>query len=191
LTDEVYRELCFAEAMPSIAAFHPNTLVAGSLSKSNSLTGLRLGWLAGPVKAIAAATKVHQFVNTAASTFSQRVAIELFRDRRSISAFPPHYRESLGVLLGAAAAGGIDLLPPEGAFYGFIRLSREGRVDSLAFAEKLLDQRRVVTVPGRAFGDSGEGWLRVSWVAPPELLVEGMKRIGEAIHQTASGSPSG
>src|SRR5690606_12527579 len=81
LSDEVYRELHYGASPPrSIAEWHPHSLVAGSLSKSSALTGLRLGGLAGPPETVAAAVKLHQFVNTAADTFAQRVAIELLRD---------------------------------------------------------------------------------------------------------------
>lgn len=180
LADEVYRELYFTHEPPaSIASFHERTLIASSLSKSSSLTGLRLGWLWGPPAVISAATKVHQFVNTAASSFSQRVAVEIFRDPDSLGQFRADYRRSQKVLLEAADSASIDLLPPEGAFYGFIRLNHRWRADSLGAAETLLDEKRVVAVPGRAFGESGEGWLRISWVAPPDQLRSGVERIGE------------
>lgn len=180
LADEVYRELYFtAEPPASIACFHERTLIASSLSKSSSLTGLRLGWLWGPPAVISAATKVHQFVNTAASTFSQRVALEIFRNPDSLGRFRADYQESRKVVLAAADAAEIDLLPPEGAFYGFIRLNERWRGDSLGAGETLLDEKRVVAVPGRAFGESGEGWLRISWVAPQDQLREGIARIGE------------
>jgi aspartate/methionine/tyrosine aminotransferase len=179
LSDEVYRELYFtADAAPSIAEWYPGALVAGSLSKSNALTGLRLGWLYGPPEVVAQATKVHQFVNTAASTFSQRVAIEILKDPGALAAHRPRYEESRAVLLDAAARAGLSLLEPEGAFYGFLRLPAHHAADSLRASERLLEEERVVTVPGRAFGESGEGWLRLSWVAPAEALREGLARIG-------------
>jgi aspartate/methionine/tyrosine aminotransferase len=178
LADEVYRELFYTARPPASAAdFHPYTLVAGSLSKSNALTGLRLGWLAGPAEVIAAATKVHQFVNTAADTFAQRVAIELLRDPASLAAHRPAYLARREVLLGEAAALGLELIPPEGAFYALLRLPPALAADSLGAAERLLDERRVVAVPGRAFGASGEGWLRISWVAAEDRLAEGLRRI--------------
>jgi hypothetical protein len=128
LSDEVYRELYFtADPAPSIAQWYPGALVAGSLSKSNALTGLRLGWLYGPPDVVAQATKVHQFVNTAASTFSQRVAIEILKDPGALAAHRPRYAESRAVLLDAAARAGLSLLEPEGAFYGFLRLPAGAR----------------------------------------------------------------
>jgi aspartate/methionine/tyrosine aminotransferase len=179
LTDEVYRELYYADSPPpGMAGLHPYTLVAGSLSKSNALTGLRIGWLAGPADVVAAATTVHQFVNTSATTFAQRVALHLFSGEGQLGAHRPHYLHARSRLLAAARRAGVDLIPPEGAFYAFIRLPAERAGDSLAAAHDLLERKRVVAVPGRAFGEAGEGWLRISWVLEPERIEEGIERIG-------------
>lgn len=178
LSDEVYRELYFTPEPPlSVAELYPHTLVAGSLSKSNALTGLRLGWLVGPPEVVAAAIKVHQFVNTAASTFSQAVALELFRDPAALAAHRPHYRRMRGALLAAAERHGVPHLPPEGTFYCMLRLPGHLAGDSLGAVGRLLEEQRVVAVPGTAFGESGEGWLRLSWVVDEELLDEAMRRI--------------
>lgn len=186
LSDEVYRELHYGDQLPaSISRWHPHSLVAGSLSKSNALTGLRLGWLAGPAEAVAAATKVHQFVNTAASTYSQRVALELFADPAALAVHRPHYRDARAALLEAAERHALPLLPPEGAFYALVPLPPPHAADSVAAAERILQETRVVTVPGRAFGDSAEGWLRLSWVAPPDQLAEGVRRLAEWMRNRA------
>jgi aminotransferase len=187
LSDEVYRELYYGEEQPStIASYHPDSLVAGSLSKSCALTGLRLGWLAGPEDVVAAAVKVHQFVNTAASTFSQRVAIELFSNEARLSAHRPAYAAVRQRLLAAADKFGLEIIPPEGAFYAFVGLPPALRDDSVAAAQNILDERRVVTVPGRAFGASGEGWLRISWVAPPDVVEEAVWRLSEWARESGS-----
>jgi aspartate/methionine/tyrosine aminotransferase len=181
LSDEVYREIYFhSDAPRSISEWHPHSLVAGSVSKSNALTGLRLGWLAGPPEVISAAIKVHQLVNTAASTISQLVALELFRDQDRLAEQRPWYREMREELLNCAATNELDLIEPEGAFYAMVGLPA-GRRDSLAAAESLLDRQRVVSVPGRAFGESAEGWLRISWVAEREQVLEGVRRIAEEL----------
>jgi len=179
LADEVYRELWYgAEAPRSVAEIYPHALVAGSLSKSNALTGLRLGWLSGAPEVVAAAVKVHQFVNTAADTFAQRVALEVLSDPARLSAHRGWYAGMREALLAAAGRHGVELIPPEGDFYSMVRL-RGG--ESLRAAERLLEEERVVTVPGVAFGASGEGWLRLSWVAPREALEEGVRRIAAAL----------
>lgn len=177
LSDEVYRELYYGiEVPPSIAAYHPYSLVAGSLSKSSALTGLRIGWLAGPAEVIAGATKAHQFVNTAASTFSQRVAVEIFAAPASVGAHRPWYAAQREALVDALRAERVDHVAPEGAFYALLRLP-EGCGPSVSVAERLLEAERVVTVPGLAFGESAEGWIRISWVAPEPELREGIARI--------------
>ncbi|HEY0036604.1 MAG TPA: pyridoxal phosphate-dependent aminotransferase, partial [Longimicrobium sp.] len=161
----------------SIGQMWPYALVAGSLSKSNALTGLRLGWLVGDPKAIAAATKVHQLVNTAASTFSQMVAREVFADPANLGAHRAHYAERLELVAGLMKRNGIGWVRPEGAFYCMVRLPMTLEHDSLAAAEALLEAHHVVATPGRAFGDSGEGWLRLSWVAEPDDLRAAIGRI--------------
>lgn len=184
LADEVYRELYHTPEPPvSVARFHPHSLLAGSLSKSNALTGLRLGWLVGPEEVMPAAIKVHQFVNTAASTFSQLVARELFRDPASLGAHRPLYRTRRAALLASAERYGVPLLPPEGAFYALVRLPGALAGDGLRAAERLLEEKRVVAVPGRAFGESAEEWLRLSWVAGEEALDEALRRIGEFLRE--------
>lgn len=178
LADEVYRELYYTPDPPvSIASLWPHSLVAGSLSKSNALTGLRLGWLIGDAKTIAAATKVHQLVNTAASTFGQVVAMEVFSDPANLAAHRPHYAERRAQLAGWMDEHGVDWVPPEGAFYCMVRLPERWANDSLGAAEGLLERHRVLATPGIAFGQSGEGWMRLSWVAEPGALREGIERI--------------
>ncbi|MDB5098627.1 MAG: Aspartate transaminase [Cyanobacteria bacterium RYN_339] len=168
LVDEVYRELDYSDQAPfSIATVHPHTFVANSLSKSHALTGLRLGWLMGPAEPMQAVVKAHQFVNTAASTFSQRVALAAL-DAPSHRA---HYMAQRARLLQLLDAAGLAYVAPDGAFYCMLRIGG----DSVKAAFALLEQERVVTIPGVAFG--AEGWLRISWVAPEEALAEGIGRI--------------
>jgi aspartate/methionine/tyrosine aminotransferase len=174
LSDEVYRELFYTPEPPvSLARLYPHTVVAGSLSKSCALTGLRLGWLIGPPEAITRAVTVHGLVNTAAGTIGQRAALAVFREPTLLEEHRPLYGARREVLLQAARQCRVHLIAPEGAFYAMVHLPLERA------AERLLEEYRVVTVPGHAFGQSAEGWLRVSWVAPDAALVEGLRRIGE------------
>lgn len=187
LSDEVYRELYYTPERPaSLAHVHPHALVVGSLSKSNALTGLRLGWLIGPREVVAEATKVHQLVNTAASTFSNHVALEIFARPETLGAHRPLYAEQRALLVDRLARNGIAHAPVEGAFYVFVRLPPHLAGSSLAAAERLLDEHRVVTVPGVAFGDAGEGWLRLSWVATPDALAAGIERIAAFFQSSGS-----
>lgn len=187
LADEVYRELWYAAAPPvSIGALWPHTLVAGSLSKSNAMTGLRLGWLVGPAEPVAAAVKVHQLVNTAASTYSQVVAREVFADVGNLAVHRPLYAARLTELRGWMDGVGLDWIVPEGAFYAMVRLPPPLSADSLAAALALLERHRVVATPGAAFGAVGEGWLRLSWVAEAEALREGIGRIAAFFREAGS-----
>jgi aspartate/methionine/tyrosine aminotransferase len=180
LSDEVYRELYYTPEPPvSIGALWPHALVAGSLSKSNALTGLRLGWLVGDAKTVAAATKVHQLVNTAASTFSQVVAMEIFADTENLSAHRAHYAGRRARVEGWMREHGLHYAPVEGAFYCMVRLPERWAADSLGAAEALLERHRVLATPGVAFGPSGEGWMRLSWVAEENALRAGIERVAE------------
>jgi len=176
LLDEVYLALHYQETPPtSLASLYPHTLVAGSLSKSHALTGLRLGWLMGTDHAITAAIKLHQFVNTAASTFSQRVAIAALQDPAGLTIHQPHYRQQRTLLLEQLQRHALPHIPPEGGFYVMLPLPDNVAHDSLAAARSLLESTRVVTIPGLAFG--AEGFLRLSWVCSPEELITALERI--------------
>lgn len=176
LFDEVYRELVYTDSpFTSLAELYPHTLVANSLSKSNALTGLRLGWLMAPRALLPAIVKAHQFINTAASTFSQRVALALFETPGALSAHQMHYRARRDTAIALIGAEGLLLVEPEGAFYVMVRLPDAWAADSVAVAYRVLEEARVVTVPGAAFG--AEGWLRLSWVADPAVFAEGVRRL--------------
>ncbi|HEY9898915.1 MAG TPA: pyridoxal phosphate-dependent aminotransferase, partial [Pantanalinema sp.] len=180
LSDEVYRELYYTPESPvSIAQLYPHALVANSLSKSNALTGLRLGWLLAPSHVMPAIVKVHQFITTAASTFSQVVAGEVFRTPGMLGAHRPHYAALRETLVQHLSAAGLDFVPPEGAFYCLVRLPEPFAADSIKTAYMLLDDFNVVFTPGKAFG--AEGWLRLSWVSQPAVLAEGIARLGAAL----------
>jgi aspartate/methionine/tyrosine aminotransferase len=179
LADEVYRELYYGNGdgpAPSVAGMYEHAVVASSLSKSDALTGLRLGWLYGPPEAVALATRAHQLVNTAASTFSQRVAIEVMKSAGP-GAHRGAYLRRRAALLELLQDHGLDAAAPEGAFYCMLRLPAGLADDSLAASTALLEEARVVTVPGVAFGAAGEGWIRISWCGDEDTLREGVGRI--------------
>lgn len=182
LVDEVYRELTYDAPYTSLAQFHPHTLVANSLSKSHALTGLRLGWLMAPEALMPGIVKVHQFVNTAASTFSQRVALAVFEDPASLGAHRAIYARKRDRLLSELSTHGLAHVPPEGGFYCMLPLPAPWAADSVATAHRALDEAHVVTVPGAAF--DAEGWLRLSWVAEDDALAEGIRRLAAFLKET-------
>lgn len=176
LSDEVYRELYYGEPPASMAEVYPRTIVVNSLSKSNSLTGLRLGWLMAPAEVMGGILKAHQFAVSCASTYSQRVALEVFQGGR-LGQHREAYAAQREHLLEGLDREGLGAVLPEGGFYAMIRLKGSWSGDSVKAAFALLERKNVVAVPGAAFG--AEGWLRISWVAPPEALSQGLGRIRE------------
>jgi aminotransferase len=105
--------------------------------------------------------------------------METFARPGALAEHRPLYAERHRALLALAERHGIPMVPPEGAFYAFVRLPPHLAADSMAAAERLLEDHRVVAVPGTAFGASAEGWLRISWVADEATLAEGMARMAE------------
>lgn len=178
LSDEVYRELYYgAEPPTSMAEVYAHGVVVNSLSKSNALTGMRLGWVIAPAEAMGGLAKVHQFIMTAASSFSQQVALGLFATPGALGEHRPSYAAMRSVLLETLERSELAFVAPEGAFYCFVRLPEPWAVDSIRTAYTLLEKANVVVTPGRAFGTCAEGWVRLSWITPPDVLVEGIGRL--------------
>ena len=177
--DEIYREQCFVDRAAELAREYPYTIVTNSISKSNALTGLRLGWIIGPERFIDAAIKCHAWVTSCADTFAQRVALQIFAAKDGIAEHAAWYREQRRGVVEALEASALRFIAPEGAFYTCIRLP-DGR-RSLPAALELLERDDVVTIPGAAFGTSFDGWLRLSWVAPMPQVREGIERIAAYI----------
>jgi aspartate/methionine/tyrosine aminotransferase len=138
---------------------------------------LRLGWILAPGTVVEQAIKVHAWVNSCADTFSQYVALEVFRSPENLREHAPWYREHRAALLDTMRDSGLRYIAPDGAFYVCVRLP-EG-TSSIAAADELIERFDVVAIPGIAFGDAMEGWLRCSWVAPKASVREGIMRIAE------------
>lgn len=182
VVDEVYRELTYAvKPYPSMADAYPNTYVVQSMSKSCALTGLRVGFLIGPEDGVTLATRAHMLMLMSVSVFSQRVALEIVRKPERLRAHVPWYVAQRAAMLEAAAAGDVQIVEPDGAFYTMVRLPERWRSDSLGAAHALLDEQDVVTVPGFLFGSQAEGYLRVTWSADPASVREGFARIGRFV----------
>jgi aspartate/methionine/tyrosine aminotransferase len=176
LSDEVYAELYFGAERPvSPASFYRHTLVASSLSKSCALTGLRLGWVMAPSELSPTLLKAHQFTVSCVDTIAQRAAIEIFKTPEQLAAHRPLYQEQHAALLMALQAEGLEYIAPEGAFYCMVRVPPAWADDTMAAALQLMDRHNVVVIPGSVFG--AEGFLRLSFVAPPEVVREGLGRI--------------
>ena len=187
LSDEIYAGYAYEGAVPSLASIWPEGgLVVSGLSKDVSMTGWRIGWVAGPEAAVARIVAAHQYLVTCAPSISQHAALtafsadgegdrsryrETFRRRRALMA------DALGRI------DGLDVRMPEGAFYFFVDVRRFG--SSREIAESLLRRRNVITIPGEAFGAGGAGFLRISFAATEADIVLGVDGLGEVLRGTA------
>ncbi len=182
LSDEIYRDIYFANERPATASsFYERTIVISGLSKSMSMTGWRLGWICGDAAVIRAALVLHGYVTTCASTVSQKAALAAWTDegaaaRASIRQTFHQRRDYLVKLIQSEL--GLNAVTPDGAFYTMVDVRKYG--SSVAVAENLLEHG-VITVPGSAFGSEGEGFLRISFCADTSKLAEGVARMKKAL----------
>jgi aminotransferase len=175
LHDEIYRELAYVDDVGEFGKVYPYTIAINSLSKSNALTGLRIGWLIAPRDVMPEIVKMHGLATSCASTFAQRVAFEVFA-AKDLHGHTAWYTEQRAGALAAARAQGLPAIVPEGAFYLCLDTGAE---NTLGFVERLLDESDVVTIPGDIFSPALRGWLRTSFVAPLDDIRRGYERIAE------------
>lgn len=183
ISDEIYSAFSYDGPFVSPADLAPTGgLVISGLSKDVSMAGWRIGWIAGPREILARLVAVHQYLVTCASSVSQRAALAAFTPagnearRRYVEVFRRR-RELMARELRAIP--GLEVIPPDGAFYYFVDVSRHG--DSLELARRLLRDAGVITIPGEAFGAQGRGFLRISFAASDEAIREGVRRIGHVL----------
>ena len=187
LSDEIYGELTYnGERHVSIAelpGMYERTVVVNGFSKAYAMTGWRLGYAAGPEPIIRNMTKIHQYAIMCAPTTSQYAAIEALRNcDDSIRQMADEYNMRRRFLVDGLNNIGLQCFEPEGAFYVFPSIKSTG-LCSEEFAEKLLYSKRVAVVPGNAFGDSGEGFVRISYSYSLRHLAEALKRIEEFVKE--------
>lgn len=173
LHDEIYREISFTDDVGEFGKVYPYTIAVNSLSKSNSLTGLRLGWAIGPRELMPQFVKMHGWITSCASSFAQRVAFEIVA-ANELGVNLPWYVAQRARVLEAVRRTPLDFIEPEGAFYLCVRVGAE---DTLGFAEALLEERDVVAIPAHIFAPNLAGWLRTSFVGPAADFAEGLDRI--------------
>lgn len=166
LSDEIYAELTYGGSHVSIASLPgmaERTIVINGFSKTYAMTGWRLGYAAGPKEIIRQMLKVHQYVIMCAPTTSQYAAVEALRSGDGdVAQMRESYNERRTFLVKALRDMGLSCFEPKGAFYVFPNISRFG-MTSEEFAMQLLNKERVAVVPGTAFGECGEGFLRISY----------------------------
>lgn len=182
ISDEIYRELYYGEERPeSASSYYDRTIVISGLSKSMSMTGWRLGWMAGDPSVIQSALVLHGYVTTCASAVSQKASLVAWSDEAEVAraSFRKTFKERRDHLLELIDSElGLRAVTPDGAFYTMVDVSKFG--SSMKVAEALLAER-VITVPGSAFGSESEGFLRVSFCADLDALTEGVRRMKRAL----------
>ena len=180
VSDEIYSELTYVGKHVSIASIEgmrERTIVINGFSKSYSMTGWRLGYVLAPQQIMDQIKKIHQFVVMSAPTPSQYAAIEaLKRGDEDIENMKKEYDRRRKYLLSEFNRLGLPCFEPKGAFYCFPYIGKYG-MSSEEFATDLLEKEHVVVVPGTAFGDSGEGFVRISYAYSLDALKEAIKRI--------------
>ena len=181
VSDEIYAELNYG-AVPHVsparlAGMQERTVVINGFSKAFSMTGWRLGYAMGPKEIIAQMTKLHQFAIMCAPTTSQLAAVEALKNcDDDVEAMRKEYHRRLRYILDRFAKMGIDCPKPEGAFYVFPYIGKFG-LSSDEFCERLLYGEHVAVVPGNAFGEAGEGHVRISYAYSLEKLKLALDRI--------------
>jgi aminotransferase len=180
LSDEIYSELTYGRKHISIASFpgmKERTIVINGFSKSYAMTGWRLGYAVGPAEIIEQMVKIHQFAIMCAPTNSQYAGIEALKNGDTdVEMMKDAYDKRRRYLLHALRGMGLECFEPYGAFYVFPCIKGLG-MTSDEFATKLLQEEKVAVVPGTAFGECGEGYLRISYAYSIENLKIALERI--------------
>lgn len=185
VSDEIYIELSYtSEPLDSFACVEgmkERTIVVNGFSKAYAMTGWRMGYLCGPAELIKPALKIHQFGIMSAPTTSQYAAVEALENgAEDVAMMREQYNMRRKYLLRAFEELEIPCFEPLGAFYVFPNISRFG-LSSEEFCRRFLEEEHVAMVPGNAFGDSGEGFARISYAYSMEHLHLAMERLGRFI----------
>ncbi len=190
LSDEIYAELTYNGSHISIASIEgmkERTIIVNGFSKTFAMTGWRLGFATGPETIIKQMTKIHQYAIMSAPTTAQYAAIEALDNcEENICKMREEYNIRRRFVVDAFNKTGLDTFEPEGAFYVFPCIKSTG-MSSEEFCEKLLYSKKVAVVPGNAFGESGEGFIRVSYSYSLNHLNEAAKRIAEFVEEIKKG----
>jgi len=186
ISDEIYSELTYTEephcSIASLPGMIERTIVINGFSKAFAMTGWRLGYALAPSSIAKLMVKIHQFCIMCAPTTSQYAAIEALRNGdKDIENMRKSYDERRRYLIKRLSDIGMPAFEPEGAFYIFPSIERFG-MTSDEFATRLLESQKLAVVPGNAFGQSGEGFVRISYAYSIDQLREALDRIAIFAH---------
>ena len=180
--DEVYSELTYTDqGHISLAEYLPEqTIVINGLSKSHAMTGWRLGFIFAPAAFTAQLIKSHQYLVTAANTMAQYAAIEaLTAGKDDAQLMKAEYIQRRDYIIEQMTELGYQIIKPDGAFYIFAKIPAGYNQDSFAFLQDFAEKKAVAFIPGAAFGQYGEGYIRLSYTASMETIKEALKRLKE------------
>ena len=185
MSDEIYSELTYGKedhvSIASLPGMKERTILINGFSKAYAMTGWRLGYACGPKEIIAQMTKIHQFAIMCAPTTSQYAAVEALKNGDDdVAMMRESYNQRRNFLMNAFKEMGLPCFEPFGAFYVFPCIKEFG-MTSEEFAFALLDAQNLAVVPGTAFGDCGEGFLRISYAYSLEKLKIAMERMEKFI----------
>lgn len=186
ISDEIYSELTYGKQHVSIASFpglKERTIVINGFSKSYAMTGWRLGYAAGPALIMEQMIKIHQFAIMCAPTTSQYAGVEALKNGDpDVEMMRDAYDKRRRLLVHSLRNMGLECFEPYGAFYVFPCIKGLG-MTSEEFATKLLMEEKVAVVPGTAFGDCGEGYLRISYAQSIENLKLALERMDKFVNR--------
>ena len=186
LSDEIYSELTYGTDHVSIASFpgmRDRTIVINGFSKGFAMTGWRLGYAAGPKNIMEQMLKIHQYAIMCAPTMSQYAAVDaLQHGEKDVQMMRESYNQRRRFLMNAFKEMGLECFEPFGAFYVFPNIKKYG-LTSEEFATRLLKEEKVAVVPGTAFGDCGEGFLRISYAYSLDNLKLALDRVKNFIER--------
>ena len=187
LSDEIYAELNYGlrphVSIATLPGMAERTIVVNGFSKTYAMTGWRLGYACGPREIIEQMTKIHQFAIMAAPTTSQYAAIEAMTNgEEDVQIMRNAYNQRRRFVLELFSEMGLKCFEPEGAFYMFPCIKEFG-MTSDEFANRFLREEKVAIIPGTAFGDCGEGFLRVSYAYSIEELKEALGRLANFVER--------
>lgn len=187
ISDEIYAELTFGgikhTSVASIEGMRERTILINGFSKTFSMTGWRLGYACGPRELLDQITKIHQYAIMCAPTTSQFAAVEALRScDEAVEEMREEYDARRKLIVKGFCDLGLHCREPKGAFYAFPCIRSTG-LSSEEFCERLLYSKGVAVVPGTAFGDSGEGFVRASYCYSLLHIEEALRRIGEFLRE--------
>ena len=184
--DEVYSELTYTgENHVSLGTMlRDQAIIINGLSKSHAMTGWRLGFIFAPANFTAQLIKSHQYLVTAANTMAQHAAVEaLTAGKNDAEPMKKEYIQRRDYIIDKMTDLGFEIIKPDGAFYIFAKIPAGYNQDSFAFLKDFAKKKAVAFIPGAAFGQYGEGYVRLSYAASMETIREAMKRLEEYMRE--------